>query len=131
MAKHKKMLQEKSHKNLDGKNERRKRRKNRKSKNKPATTITVEDRVDTEYVSANLHSPKARIARVAGRHYNFLHNHSSTTLAHNPVSGRVIFMAYHIQIRPHRSLLSGRQTSKWSSWDVVFHENNASPVLRS
>ena len=29
-----------------------------------------------------------------------------------------------IPIRPDRSLLLGRQTSKWSLWDVVFHENN-------
>ena len=26
--------------------------------------------------------------------------------------------------RPDASLLLGRQTSKWSLWDVVFHENN-------
>ena len=29
-----------------------------------------------------------------------------------------------IPIRPDRSLLLGRQTSNWSLWDVVFHENN-------
>ena len=33
-------------------------------------------------------------------------------------------MEDHIPIRPDRSLLIGRQTSKWSLWDVVFHENN-------
>ena len=33
-------------------------------------------------------------------------------------------MKDHIPIRPDRSLLLGRQTSKWSLWDVVFHENN-------
>ena len=33
-------------------------------------------------------------------------------------------MEDHIPIRPDRSLLLGRQTSKWSFWDVVFHENN-------
>ena len=30
-----------------------------------------------------------------------------------------------IPIRPDRNLLLGRQTSKWSLWDVVFHENNS------
>ena len=30
---------------------------------------------------------------------------------------RVIFMDDHIPIRPDRSLLLGRQTSKWSLWD--------------
>ena len=35
------------------------------------------------------------------------------------------FMEDHIPIRPDRSLLLGRQTSKWSLWDVVFHENNS------
>ena len=34
-------------------------------------------------------------------------------------------MEDHIPIRPDRSLLIGRQTSKWSLWDVVFHENNS------
>ena len=34
-------------------------------------------------------------------------------------------MEDHIPIRPDRSLLFGRQTSKWSIWDVVFHENNS------
>ena len=29
----------------------------------------------------------------------------------------------YIPLRPDRSLLFGRQTSKWSSWDLVFHEN--------
>ena len=29
-------------------------------------------------------------------------------------------MEEHIPIRPDRSLLLGRQTSKWSYWDVVF-----------
>ena len=29
----------------------------------------------------------------------------------------------HIPIRPDRSLQLGRQTSKWSYWDVVFHKN--------
>ena len=33
-------------------------------------------------------------------------------------------MEYLIPIRPDRSLLLGRQTSKWSLWEVVFHENN-------
>ena len=33
-------------------------------------------------------------------------------------------MEYHIPIRPDRSLLLGRHFSKWSLWDVVFHENN-------
>ena len=37
----------------------------------------------------------------------------------------VIFMEDHIPIRPDRSLLLGRETSKWSLWDVVFHENNS------
>ena len=35
-------------------------------------------------------------------------------------------MEDHIPIRPDRSLLLGRQTSKWALWDVVFHENNSS-----
>ena len=38
---------------------------------------------------------------------------------------RVIFMDDHIPIRPDRSLLFGRQTSKWSLWEVDFHENNS------
>ena len=38
---------------------------------------------------------------------------------------RVIFMEDHITIRTDRSLLLGRQTSKWSLWYVVFHENNS------
>ena len=33
-------------------------------------------------------------------------------------------MEDHIPIRSDRSLLLGRQTSTWSLWDVVFHENN-------
>ena len=35
------------------------------------------------------------------------------------VTYRVIFMENHIPIRPDRSLLLGRLTSKWSLWDVV------------
>ena len=42
--------------------------------------------------------------------------------------GRVIFMEEHIPIRPDRILLLGRQTSTWSLWDVVFHENNTKPL---
>ena len=38
---------------------------------------------------------------------------------------RVICMEDHIAIRPDRTLLLGRQTSKWSLRDVVFHENNS------
>ena len=34
-------------------------------------------------------------------------------------------MEDHISTRPDRRLLLGRQTSKWSLWDVVFHENNS------
>ena len=34
-------------------------------------------------------------------------------------------MEDHIPIRPDRTLLIGRQTSKWSLWDVVFHENDS------
>ena len=34
-------------------------------------------------------------------------------------------MVDHIPIRPYKSLLPGRQTSKWSFWHVVFHENNS------
>ena len=41
----------------------------------------------------------------------------------------VIFMEDHIPIRPDRSLLLGRETSKWSLWDVVFHENNSTYSL--
>ena len=32
----------------------------------------------------------------------------------------------HILRTPDRSLILSRQTSKWSLWDVVFHENNTS-----
>ena len=38
---------------------------------------------------------------------------------------RVIFIKDHIPERPDRSLLIGIQTSKWSLWDVVFHENDS------
>ena len=37
---------------------------------------------------------------------------------------RVIFMEDTIPIRPDRSVLLGRQSYKWTLWDVVFHENN-------
>ena len=37
-------------------------------------------------------------------------------------------MEEHIPIRPDRSLLLGRQASKWSLWDMVFHENNSNPT---
>ena len=36
-----------------------------------------------------------------------------------------IFMEDHIPIRQDRSPLLGRQTSKWSSWDVVFLKNHS------
>ena len=32
-------------------------------------------------------------------------------------------MEDHIQIRLDRTLQLGRQTSKWSLWDMVFYEN--------
>ena len=38
---------------------------------------------------------------------------------------RVIFMEDQIPLSSDGSLLFGRQTSKWSIWDVVFHENNS------
>ena len=38
-------------------------------------------------------------------------------------------MENHIPIRPDISLLLGRQTSKWSLWDVAFHENNSMSVF--
>ena len=38
---------------------------------------------------------------------------------------RLIFMEDHIPERPDRSLLIDRQTSKWSLWDVVSHENDS------
>ena len=38
---------------------------------------------------------------------------------------RVIFMDDHIPIRPDRSLLFGRQNSKWSLWAVGIHQNNS------
>ena len=44
---------------------------------------------------------------------------------------RVIFIEDHIPIRPDRSLLLGRQTSKWSFWDVVFHENNSTRLCKA
>ena len=34
-------------------------------------------------------------------------------------------MEDHIPMRPDRSLLLGRQISKWSLWDVIFHENQS------
>ena len=37
----------------------------------------------------------------------------------------VIFMEDHIPESPDRSLIIGRQTFKWSLWDVVFNENNS------
>ena len=40
-------------------------------------------------------------------------------------------MEDHIPERPDRKLLIGRQTSKWSLWDVVFHENNSTLHFRS
>ena len=40
------------------------------------------------------------------------------------MSCRVIFMEDQIPLSSDGSLLFGRQTSKWSIWDVVFHENN-------
>ena len=51
---------------------------------------------------------------------------STETIANSTATGiTVIFMEDHIQIRPDRSLLLSRQTSKCSLWDVVFHENNS------
>ena len=41
----------------------------------------------------------------------------------------VIFMEDHNPVRPDRCLLLGRQTSKWSLLDVVFHENNSTGNL--
>ena len=38
-------------------------------------------------------------------------------------------MEDHIPIRPDRSLLLGRQASKWSLWDVAFHVNNSTTNL--
>ena len=38
-------------------------------------------------------------------------------------------MDYHIPERPDRSLLIGRQTTKWSLWDVVFHENDSNLII--
>ena len=40
-------------------------------------------------------------------------------------------MEDHIPMRSDRSLLFGRQTSKWSLWDVVFHWNNSTTKARS
>ena len=42
---------------------------------------------------------------------------------YNNLIARVIFMEDHIPKRPDSSLLLGRQSSKWSYGDVVFHEN--------
>ena len=47
---------------------------------------------------------------------------STNCIAKN-LSIRVIFMEDHIPIRIYRSQVLGRQTSKLSLWDVVFHEN--------
>ena len=38
-------------------------------------------------------------------------------------------MEDHIPERQDRSLLIGRQTSKWSLWDVIFHENYSNSHL--
>ena len=47
-------------------------------------------------------------------------------MTHKAVSNnRVIIMEDHIPIRQDRSLLLGKQTSKRSLWDVVFHEKNS------
>ena len=43
---------------------------------------------------------------------------------------RVFFMEDHIPIRAERSLLIGRQNSKLSLWDVVFHENNSFYIIK-
>ena len=37
-------------------------------------------------------------------------------------------MEDHILERPDRSILIVRQTSKWSLWDVIFHENDFKSV---
>ena len=39
------------------------------------------------------------------------------------ITGRAIFMEDHIPKRLFRSLSTQQQTSIWSYWDVVFHEN--------
>ena len=38
---------------------------------------------------------------------------------------RVIFMEDHIPIRLDRTLLLGRQTSRWFLWEMDFQENNS------
>ena len=43
------------------------------------------------------------------------------------IQHRAIFMED--PIRPDRSLLLGRQTSKWSLLDVVFHENDSTAYI--
>ena len=40
-------------------------------------------------------------------------------------------MEDHIPLRPDGSLLKGRQTSKQSSCDAVFHENNFNSGLKT
>ena len=42
----------------------------------------------------------------------------------NYIKVRVISWKNTIPVSPDRILLLVRQTSKWSLWDVVFHENN-------
>ena len=50
--------------------------------------------------------------------------HTTHIVYQNQCRSRVIFMEDHIPVRRDRCLLLSRQTSKWSLWDVVFHENN-------
>ena len=42
-----------------------------------------------------------------------------------PYLCRLTFEEDYIPMSPNRSLLLGRQTSKWSLRDMVFHENNS------
>ena len=44
------------------------------------------------------------------------------------IESRVILMEDHILIRPDGSLLFGRQTSKLSLWDAVFHEDDSTLI---
>ena len=74
--------------------------------------------------------PFACLAQAKSERSSCFHQSSITGSPLKTVSifnfqNRVIFIVDHIPIRSDRSLLLGSQTSKWSFWDVVPHENNS------
>ena len=50
---------------------------------------------------------------------------ATTFIGDHSLICRIIFIEDHIRTRLYKSLLPGRQTSRWSFWHVVFHENNS------